>query len=325
MLELHRDCRHLIIGGTTKAATTSLFNYLAAHPKVCASSLKETRFFIDIDYPELPLNSHWTDGYEKYEIFFRKVSGNENLKLEASPDYLYSAGTAQRIKDHLLKVKVIFIVRNPTDRIVSWFKFAKQLSYIPQEMKFQEYVQRQLDNIQLEDLSYFEQAKEQRRNGLKTIPPVFFFSALEHGCYAKYLRPYFELLGRENIKVLFYEDLSTSPYMVLEEICKFVEISSDFYESYQFKVFNRSKMLRNPALHNAYVQTIKRIRKRTNGLPIHRLLKKIRSLIEPIYSQINSSKSQEIEISRKTLDLLDDFYKPNVIELESLLGCRIPW
>ena len=43
--------RYLIIGGTTKAGTTSLHAYLSDHPQVCASSIKETRFFLDRDYP----------------------------------------------------------------------------------------------------------------------------------------------------------------------------------------------------------------------------------------------------------------------------------
>ena len=49
----------LIIAGASKAGTTSVFNYLANHPQICASVAKETRFFLDLDYP-LPseLRSH---------------------------------------------------------------------------------------------------------------------------------------------------------------------------------------------------------------------------------------------------------------------------
>ena len=57
---------YIIIGGTTKAATTSLYFYLADHPNVCASNIKETRFFLDADYP-LPVKYRLEDGLEKYE------------------------------------------------------------------------------------------------------------------------------------------------------------------------------------------------------------------------------------------------------------------
>ena len=37
--------QHAIIAGVNKCGTTSVFRYLADHPDVCASSIKETRFF----------------------------------------------------------------------------------------------------------------------------------------------------------------------------------------------------------------------------------------------------------------------------------------
>ena len=37
--------QYFIIGGTIKAATSSLYNYLNAHPQVCGSKIKETYFF----------------------------------------------------------------------------------------------------------------------------------------------------------------------------------------------------------------------------------------------------------------------------------------
>ena len=41
-----------IIAGVTKAGTTSLFQYLHAHPDVCPSSTKETLFFKDHSTPD---------------------------------------------------------------------------------------------------------------------------------------------------------------------------------------------------------------------------------------------------------------------------------
>ena len=37
---------NVIIAGTQKAGTTSLFRYLAGHPAVCHSSTKEVDFFL---------------------------------------------------------------------------------------------------------------------------------------------------------------------------------------------------------------------------------------------------------------------------------------
>jgi hypothetical protein len=47
MSEKGRRFADFVIGGTEKAGTTSVFDYLSAHPQVCASSKKETDFFLE--------------------------------------------------------------------------------------------------------------------------------------------------------------------------------------------------------------------------------------------------------------------------------------
>jgi hypothetical protein len=39
--------KYIIIGGSTKCATTSVFAYLASHPDIASSKVKESRFFLD--------------------------------------------------------------------------------------------------------------------------------------------------------------------------------------------------------------------------------------------------------------------------------------
>ena len=59
--------RFLIIGGASKAGTTSMFSYLAEHPQICASHAKETRFFLDSDYP---LSSPWRCAKNGKDAYF---------------------------------------------------------------------------------------------------------------------------------------------------------------------------------------------------------------------------------------------------------------
>src|SRR5438132_11166491 len=95
--------KHVIIAGTNKAGTTSFFEYLSAHPSVCAAYIKQTFFFLDKEWQKkLQLISlyDYDKGIHQYKLFFRNYEEGQ-LKLEASPEYLYSPGTPKKIFDFI--------------------------------------------------------------------------------------------------------------------------------------------------------------------------------------------------------------------------------
>ena len=61
---------YLIIGGSTKCATTSLFNYLGDHPEICPAIYKETRFFLNPEYPVERRFAH-TNSLSEYNNLFK--------------------------------------------------------------------------------------------------------------------------------------------------------------------------------------------------------------------------------------------------------------
>ncbi|NEO94405.1 MAG: sulfotransferase domain-containing protein [Moorea sp. SIO3G5] len=300
---------YLIIGGTTKAATTSLFYYLADHPEVCTSNLKEIRFFLDKDYPEAS-NYRYEDGLEKYDDIFRyaQCSHVEKIRMEATPDYLYSLGTPHKIKQSLPNVKLIFILREPVSRLISWYKFAKQKEYLPQDISFDNYVDKQLINDNFEHENTYT-----------------YMRSLEQGRYSVYLKPYFELFGSDRIYVNFYEELSRNPKSVLEKICRFAGIDPSFYGDYLFKVYNPSKAVKNWWFHRNYEQFLKSMRQYTQDKPIHKVLRKIRRSLDPIYLRLNVQPQEKVSISPAIKNALTKYYKQEVIALEKLLGRSVPW
>jgi len=322
--------QYLIIGGTTKAATTSLYYYLAAHPDVCPSTMKETRFFIDQNYPVQSASPiGWATDPDKFdETFFGSTS--EKYRLEATPDYLYSTGTPQRIKDRLPNTKVVFLLRDPITRMVSWYKYARQRADIPEGMSFSEYAEKQLNH------EYFEEAKQHRLEldqacsdteqdtGL-SVPPAYFFCALEHGRYASYLKNYFNILGPDRVSVYCYEDLCKDPQQILVDLCRFTSLSSDFYNDYDFKVFNRSRKMKSAKLNRAYDSLRSTIRKRTHNLPIHKGLRQLRLWTDPLYYRLNGQSMEKVEIPAALRERLVDYYKADVKLLEDMLGRSLPW
>ncbi|MBW7918307.1 MAG: sulfotransferase [Anaerolineales bacterium] len=301
---------YLIIGGTTKAATTSLYAYLKAHPQVCASSIKETRFFLDQDYP-LRSKYRLEDGIEKYGEFFIQTRQITRLWVDATPDYLYSKGTPRKIKDTLTDVRFIFILREPVSRVVSWYRFAKQNNMLPKDMSLDEYILRQID------------PKSVNSAGLDQ--PM---RAVEQGRYAKYLRPYFDAFGKGRIHVIFLEELAENPLRIMQELCNFVDIDFEFYKSYKFEVHNRTEDLKSSTLHSYYKKTISFMRFKIYRQPFVKwILQKIRSVVEPLYLCLNrrASSSSENAISSQVKDALISYYRQPNRELEELLGRSLSW
>ena len=319
MLDI-QQYNYLIIGGTTKAATTSLYHYLGDHPDVMLTSLKETRFFLDQDYPVQPQAAKWQDGVEMFDSFFQAEPSS--LRVEATPDYLYSEGTPQRIHSFLPKARVVFILRDPITRLISWYKYSRQRNNIPVSMSFEEYVEMQLDG------NYFELAKQgaSSSNDLTSDSNInYFLSALEQGRYANFLKRYVDIFGADRVKVYFYEDLCADPRKIMIDICKFAQIDPELYSDYDFKVFNRSVKIGNAKIDQLYSDVRRFIRKRTHTLPVHSILRELRLKLEPIYLRFNSQAAEEVVLEPDIRQKLESYYADDVQNLESLVGRSTPW
>jgi hypothetical protein len=109
-----------------KGGTTSLHRYLRQHPEVFMPERKELNFFVHeyagspIDPPE---ERNWSRGITWYERQFAGAE-REHAVGEASPNYSrYPTypGVSERIAAVVPNVKLIYVVRNPIDRVCSHF------------------------------------------------------------------------------------------------------------------------------------------------------------------------------------------------------------
>ena len=300
------DYCYLIVGGTTKAATTSLFTYLADHPAICAATYKETRFFLSNDYP-LPSKYRYRGDVEEYNLLFSN-SDETQLRMESTPDYLYCEQARERIATSLPCAKLVFSLREPISRLISWYRFAKQIGKLPQDLGFDAYV---------ELLFATDSHKETEEQHLQ---------ALQQGCYTIYLEHYFNRFDPDRIHILFYEELAAQPADTMVKLCSFADIDANFYGDYAFKVTNRTQQMRNSELHRKYRDFRFRLRQWTHNKPIiHTPLRTIRRTIEPFYLRLNTRTSEETQMSEETRHRLIDYYKPDVQALGELIGKPIPW
>lgn len=104
--------------GSRKAGTTSLANFLNGHPDISLSSNKESNFF-DTNHNNRALTT------EAYHDQFNKECSHW---LDASTSYtsypICDKNTAQRIYDYNPDAKLIYIVRQPLERIISHYKMS---------------------------------------------------------------------------------------------------------------------------------------------------------------------------------------------------------
>lgn len=319
MNEGNTRCTHLIVGGTTKAGTTSVFNYLRDHPSVCGSSLKELRFFLDPDYPVPAPHSYVDEGIEGYGRYFSHCP-DKPVRLEATPDYLYSPTTPEVLRRALDDPRCVFILRNPIDRVASWYRFAVQNAQVDRSVTFETFVQRQLSR---EDRSP-SQIDPDKRGGLSWQP----WHAVEQGRYSRYVRHYIETMGQDRVLVVFFENMTQDTQYFVKKITKFAGIDPTFFDTYSFDVYNSTRFYKYPRLHALYRWVMRAVRRHVHTWPVaHDILRRIRSWVDPAYKKIFSNRSKNIptKLKLETKKLLKEYYKKDIKILVKLIDQDPPW
>jgi hypothetical protein len=104
---------NLIVIGGLKCGTTSLHHYLSLHPEISMSRPKELNFFV----AEL----NWDLGGDWYASHFDRGAP---VRGESSPHYTNLprfAGVAERMRALLDDARIVYMVRDPIDRMLSQY------------------------------------------------------------------------------------------------------------------------------------------------------------------------------------------------------------
>lgn len=197
----------LVIAGVPKAATGSLFAYLAQHPDICGSDLKETGYF---NHYNPQRHTGPVPPIETYAQHFAHWSG-ERYALEATPTYSYGGPPViTAIRSVLGKPKIIINLRDPAERLWSAYTFQRSVGNNAHIESFDEY------------LGILE---ERHRAGVEPTPRDG-LHGLRIGFYADYLGDWFQEFG-DDLRIVFVEDLKRDPRAVLAGLCGWLGIDSD--------------------------------------------------------------------------------------------------
>lgn len=217
---------NLVIAGVAKAGTTSLFRYLAQHPDVAGSTVKEPRYFTPVRYGE-PLGS-----MREYSALVAH-GADRRYRMEATPGYFPGgAAVAQAIDSVLPGTRVVVLFRDPVQRCWSWYRFVKSYARIPKELSFADYLDRCLE------------LHEQGVDHLRENQP---FWGVGGGCYDRWIDEWLTVYG-DRLHVGFFEDLVARPREFTEDVCRWLDLPTEPVAELGFHVENQTVQYKNPVL-----------------------------------------------------------------------------
>jgi hypothetical protein len=286
---------NVVIAGAPRCGTTSLFRWAAAHPQIATSTRKETRYLNDEGYPLFyPRRNFAAQGLEGYSQLFPHRVG-ARVYLEATPDYMYQRTALSVLADLPSKPTIIFLLRNPVERVLSLFQYATN----------------NVGSLQT-DLS-MRDCFIASRDGA-SIGDEILNSAYAHSVYHIWLDKWISRLGRQNIQVYFFDDLARDPGALMRDFCRRVSVDETFYRNFHFRAENQAYSVRSTILARAKWAARKIV---PPNMPVRYILN--------LYRAINVRRNVRPSVADASLihEMRDSFAEPNR-QLALLLGTDLP-
>jgi len=211
---------NFLIVGPPKTGTTSLFDWLSKHPEAHPSKIKETDYFNEKANKKSLFANFNTHGWDAYEKLFEGHT-HQKIVFEASPKYVYSPLAAEQLSE-LENIKILFIHRDPSERLYSEFKFHR--------------FKTKLFSGSFED--YLLHKGIDLSQNIKEENTLWYFICNWLKCF----RP-------EQIIILDFDELKSHPKRTMNKICEFLGIDAHFFESFDFRKVNETYAIRNKKLH----------------------------------------------------------------------------
>lgn len=241
---------NFIIAGPPKTGTTSLYYWLLDHPECGGPPSKETHFFAD-HINEYNKEANFIEhGLNAYSQLFEPYK-DHRIILESTPGYIDSMNAMKQIVQLTPLPKLIFIYRDPVDRLWSEFVFFR-------------YKLRSFN----EDLASYVGWNGKHFSGKN----------FNRARSVDSINRWIDLVGENNITIFSFKDIQNRPKDFMKMICSYIQIDGTYYDSYNFELSNKTTRTKSLWLFN-----LAKILNQSSLIQYFPMLKRI-------YSRLNTAK-----------------------------------
>lgn len=178
-----------LIVGPMKAGTSWLYEYLKSHDEVVVPSGTKETFFFDQRF-----DNKSSDWY--YSHFAPRHHGRTKRVLEVAPTYFHPANVPARVLETLGRIQIIVTLRDPAERAFSLFQHMRRYGFT--------------------SCTDFQDAVRSHAE------------ILESSRYNESLHRWERTFGRENVSVLFMDDLRNDPLRFASDCCNALGITPPY-------------------------------------------------------------------------------------------------
>ena len=266
--------------GVPKSGSTWFMRVLSQHPQIFITAKKEPHFFSS--------DKLYKKGIKSYCNLYKNAKPNE-IAGEFNTKYInFSKKSAERIKKHFPKAKLICILRDPLKRAISHYKWLKQLGIIDTNVSLKEAIEINKGIIQ--------------------------FSK-----YAVGVETFLNNFDKNRVLFLKTEDLRNTEQKVFDSVIEFLEIS-------EFN-FNTKNVPKSQTIEPQY-QFLENIRTNIHKLIRNKnkdwiLNTKLAFIFSQIYRKYNSKIKLNYNLSLEDKKLLHSHFSEDLSKLKNLIDLDI--
>lgn len=302
------DRKHFFILGAARCGTTSLYNYLNQHKRICMSVPKEPGYFDRKIYEQ--------KDYRFYKNTYFDQCSNEVWFGDATPHNLYVPHAAPRIRNVCPNAKLIVLVRNAVARAYSEWKVERLAG---EDLAFEPAIKKNLDRLKKgitfegdegKERWYEARVKEYTDNATKRSN-IMYRTYLDRGYYLDQLQHLLNYFDSGQIQVIPFNEINRDPQQVVTRVCNFLDIDTHNIKD--------TKSFTNQSYKSKYVERLVKLVSKT---PLTRFApRQWRSVVKSYLSSVG----QTYRVNRAFAHRLFDHFRTKNDGLESFIKESITW